>query len=81
MKLTDKRMVLKRIDAVRKLVEAEISSNRGNSPFANALSTEGFAGGYLQALNDVEGALRHGYPSDHRRYWSAADRKLSKDKP
>lgn len=76
MKITDKRHVLKRIDAVSKIVEAEISGNRGDGAdkFAAGLATEGFAGGYLQALQDVEAALRHGFPSDHRRYWQAAER-------
>ncbi len=75
MKLTDKRRVLRRIEEVRKLVSAEIASNRGDgsSKFAKGLAMEGFAGGYLQALDDIDAALRHGYPSDHRGYWRKAD--------
>lgn len=70
MKPTDKRIVLKRIAQARKAVMAEISANasRGGR-FAGGLSGEGFAGGYLQALDDVTGALTHGYPSDQRGYW------------
>jgi hypothetical protein len=30
------------------------------------------AGGYLDALRDVDAALRHGCPSDHRGYWRKA---------
>lgn len=72
MKLTDKRYVLKRIDAVRKEVMREISAHAERGGTAGGLANEGFAGGYLEALNDVEAALRHGYPSDHRGYWRSA---------
>ncbi|MFP1645671.1 hypothetical protein [Pontitalea aquivivens] len=70
MKLTDKRHVLKRIAAARDRVQAEIAGNaaRGGK-FAGGLANEGYAGGYLAALDDVEAALRHGYPTDHRGYW------------
>ena len=79
MKLTDKRVVLKRMAAVRKVVTEEIKGNASSGgKYARGLSSEGFAGGYLQALDDVEGALRHGYPSDHRGYWCAAKEILSK---
>jgi hypothetical protein len=77
MKLTDKRQVIKRIAAVRKVVAAEIAANAAGGSFAAGLSTEGFAGGYLAALDDIDAALEHGYPSDHRGYWRAADRAVS----
>lgn len=68
--LTDKRTVLKRMKAVRKIVAAEIVANGASGgKFARGLASEGFAGGYLQALDDIDGALVHGYPSDHRGYW------------
>lgn len=68
---TDKRHVLKRIDAARKRVQAEISGNASDGgKFARGLANEGFAGGYLAALDDVEAALRHGYPSARPNYWS-----------
>lgn len=79
MKLTDKRRVLRRMEAVRIAVTNEISGNREGGRYARALSMEGFAGGYLQALDDVEAALRHGYPSDHRGYWRASE--PQKDQP
>lgn len=69
MKSTDKRQVLKRIAAAQKRVSAEIAANAKHGMFAAGLSNEGFAGGYLAALNDVEAALRHGYPNDARGYW------------
>ncbi len=50
-------------------VSAEI---RGNAELGahidRGLSGEGFAGGYRQALYDVEGALR-GFPPTDSRYW------------
>jgi hypothetical protein len=53
----------------------EIRSHDG-SFYARGVSTEGFAGGYLQALDDIEGALTHGSPSDNRGYWRKAEREL-----
>lgn len=80
-KLTDRRVVLKRIAAVREVVQAEITGHgKDGDLYARGLSTEGFAGGYLQALDDVDGALVHGYPSDHRGYWAIADRNLAAPK-
>ena len=71
--ITDKRHVLKLIAAVRKVVAAEIAANAGRgSLYARGLSGEGYAGGYLQAIDDISAALRHGYPSDHRGYWRTA---------
>lgn len=69
MKITDKRHVLKRMDAVRRRVEAEIAANSEGGKYGAGLANEGFAGGYLAALSDIEAALRHGNPSDHRGYW------------
>lgn len=70
MKITDKRAVLKRIALARKRVNAEISANATNGGrFGAGLANEGWAGGYAQALNDVEAALIHGYPNDPRHYW------------
>lgn len=82
-KLTDKRTVLRRIAAVREVVSEEIHSNAQRNSgdlYSRGLSAEGFAGGYLQALDDIDGALCHGYPSDHRGYWAIADRKLAAPK-
>lgn len=69
MKLTNKRHVLKRIEIARRRVMAEIASHAKSGKYGAGLANEGFAGGYLEALNDVEAALRHGYPTDARRYW------------
>lgn len=65
--------LLKRMKSARANVAAEIlgNANRGG-PFAGGLSAEGYAGGYLQALDDIDALLRHGYPTDPRSYWSNA---------
>ncbi|HVR57587.1 MAG TPA: hypothetical protein VMT72_12255 [Pseudolabrys sp.] len=75
MKSTDKRYVIRLMADVRKVVEDEIRNNRQGGMYARGLSSEGFAGGYLQALDDIDGALCHGQPSDHRGYWKEAKRR------
>lgn len=72
MKATDKRVVLKRMRAVRRIILLEISANARGGKVAAGLSNEGFAGGYLEAINDIEAALVHGFPSDQRHYWRRA---------
>jgi hypothetical protein len=54
----------------RDKVAQEISRNaeRG-SYFSGGLASEGYAGGYQQALDDVDAMLRHGCPGDPRHYW------------
>jgi hypothetical protein len=71
----DKKTVLRRIKLVRAVVAEEVSGHSARSDdggFSSGLASEGFSGGYLQALDDVAGALEHGYPSDHRGYWRKA---------
>lgn len=72
---TSKRAVLKRIVAVRKIVAEEIANNARGGGTGAGLSNEGFAGGYIAALDDIDAALRHGSPSDHRGYWRRASNK------
>ena len=72
MRKTDKRTVLKMMVQVRKVVAEEIRRN---------LSTEGFAGGYLQAIDDITGALSHGFPSDRRGYWQEARQRIAAPRP
>lgn len=78
MKPTDKRFVLKLMADVRKVVADELRGN-GEGLYGRGLSSEGFAGGYLQALDDIDGALSHGSPSDHRGYWREAKRRRQAD--
>ena len=66
----NKRDFLKRLDKALAKVNADISANsQGGGMFARGLANEGFAGGYAEALRDVDAVLRHGHPSDRRRYW------------
>lgn len=75
--LTDKRHVLKLMREVRKLICKEIKANASGGKYGAGLSGEGYAGGYLQAIDDLEAALTHGYPSDTRHYWKRARTALS----
>lgn len=61
---------LKRLRSAREAVAAEIKgiASQG-SLYARGLSSEGFAGGYRMALDDVEAMLMHGHPNDRRGYW------------
>lgn len=63
--------MLGRIKRAREKVDKEISNNasRGGA-YARGLANEGWAGGYRQALDDVEAMLIHGFPNDPRHYWS-----------
>jgi hypothetical protein len=69
MSVTTKAKVLTRLEIVRANVQHEISMNAAEGFYAAGLSTEGYAGGYLQAINDVEAALRHGQVPHGRGYW------------
>jgi hypothetical protein len=62
---------LLRLRKARQAVDQEITGNGSSGDkFARGLANEGYAGGYRQALEDVEAMLRHGYPGDPRRYWA-----------
>lgn len=72
---TSKRAVLKRLRLARDRVAAEITGHSAGKTgdelkYAGGLASEGYAGGYRQALDDVEAALLHGWPTDPRRYWT-----------
>lgn len=52
-------------------VQEEINGQaRDGGLYARGLSTEGFRGGYREALLDVEAMLTHGHPADDRNYWN-----------
>jgi hypothetical protein len=61
---------LPRLRLARERVSASIRALGTGGRVAAGLSTEGWAGGYRQALDDVEAMLRHGSPADPRGYWS-----------
>jgi predicted alpha/beta-hydrolase family hydrolase len=64
-----KKEFIKRLDRALERVHADISGHASGGRVASGLSSEGFAGGYAEALRDVDALLRHGYPSDSRGYW------------
>jgi hypothetical protein len=59
--------------------EAALKSmgSHDGSMFARGLSSEGWVGGYLAALSDIEAVLSGNPPSDTRRFWAEAERRLS----
>lgn len=59
-------------------VSREISGIAKQGFYAAAFSTEGFAGGYLQALHDVVAAL-NGVPPWHSRYWPSPNQTPDSD--
>lgn len=72
MRALSKRDLLRILPRVAEVCAAEISGHAEHGKIASALSGEGYAGGYIAALRDVEAALLHGYPSDQNGYWRRA---------
>lgn len=71
------RQFLPVMKAARDVVMEDIKGVRGDgNKYAAGLSTEGWHGGYLAALDDVEAMLRHGCPNDSRYIWSRALKNL-----
>lgn len=65
-----KREFLKRVDAAEQRVRQEISDHASQGGiYARGVASEGYAGGYLQALYDCQSLLINGYPNDPRNYW------------
>jgi hypothetical protein len=57
---------------VHHVVSEEITGNAQGGGYRAGLANEGYAGGYLAALQDVEAMMTHGHPSDSRYYWRRA---------
>lgn len=55
-------------------VDREISGTAKQGFYAAAMSGEGYAGGYRQALHDVTAALDGVPPSGWPRYWPAPNK-------
>lgn len=56
-----------------KVAMDDVKDARGDgSGYRGAVSMEGYQGGYLNALFDVEALLAHGSASDDRRVWFRA---------
>jgi hypothetical protein len=61
--------IKRKLAAAQKRVNVEISNNAsGGNMFARGLASEGYAGGYRDALSDVLLAL-NGVTPDRRGYW------------
>jgi hypothetical protein len=61
----------RRLADVRAAVQKEISANAaGGGRYASGLAAEGYAGGYLQCLYDLEAALG-GFRNESSRYADA----------
>ena len=62
--------ILRKLWKVHQNVSAEISGNaRQGGLYAAGLASEGYAGGYRAAINDVMLALRGRLPCVHPEYW------------
>lgn len=60
--------LIKKIGEVSESINAELSADiAGKGMYARGLSTEGFIGGYLEALRDVQGFV-HGYTNASNRF-------------
>lgn len=65
---TSPRGIKRRVRAVLVAVNAEISAQSSEGRIAAAMATEGYRGGYADALRDVLLAL-DGIQPDRRGYW------------
>lgn len=63
------RGIERRLRVAYKRVSEEIRGNSKGGKYAAGLATEGWAGGYRQALDDVSAMLRGVPPGDPRFYW------------
>ncbi len=54
-------------------VSKEISNTAKGGFYASGLASEGYAGGYRQALSDVQLAL-NGCPPSNSRYWPVEEK-------
>ena len=62
--------ILRRISRVRAVVERkQIEGARSGGKYASGLSSEGYTGGYMDALDDVALLISCGQPQDRRGYW------------
>ena len=59
----------RRIKAALVNIDREISDNAQHGRIAGAMASEGYAGGYRDALSDIRLLLDSVEPSDHRGYW------------
>jgi len=62
--------ILRRIRRAAETVGREISAFAGRGHIAGGLASEGYAGGYRDALWDVEAMLRGTFPCRRPEYWN-----------
>jgi len=60
--------IKRKIDKAYKRVTAEISDNASRGVYAAGISSEGYAGGYRDCLNDIM-LLLNGIKPKRRDYW------------
>lgn len=63
-----------RLEAAMRSADAQIADHDG-SKFGRGLASEGWHGGYAEALRDVDAMLRHGSPSDRPGYWRQPEKR------
>ena len=68
--------ILKRLKKTQTEINKEISGN-SIGLYGGGLASEGYAGGYRDALSDVSLLLRGVEPSDRGRHWWSASRPAS----
>lgn len=68
------REVTKRMDrAIKKVMQAITGSTDRNDKFSRGLSGEGYDGGYLAALSDVQLVMNGARPCVRPNYWEDDD--------
>lgn len=75
----NKRQFLLHLRHVECALMADMAKSAEGSKLSAAMSPEGYTGGYLAALRDVEAVLRHGFPADDRGHWRRAKMAMSSD--
>lgn len=70
------RGIIRQLKRARKAAEKDIAAATGF--YGRGLASEGYSGGYRDALNDVELALTTGHGNGSSRYWPRDDEEQSK---
>jgi len=60
--------IKRQLEAALKAVDTAISENARRGQYGAGLASEGYAGGYRDALEDVRQALA-GWPPSNSRFW------------
>jgi len=63
--------ILRKLKKARGCADQEVKMNldRGDTMYAGGMASEGYFGGYRDALDDVVQALRGGYPGHRPEWW------------